>query len=476
MKIKCIQALNVLKVLSHLSWGADRKHLLILYKALVASKLAYGCEVYSSASKTVLSSLDSIHNAGIRLASGAFKSSPIPSLLVDASELPLDLYRQSLLVRYWHRIQRIPKSLTCKVVFNEKLFTFYNNHPRYPKPFGYRVSRTFEELDIPKIKILPVKCSLVPPWKLPVVEYCKCIPNPKKDIPTEVMRLTFLEHLECHKGSTLIFTDGSKSSAGVGFGVVFPDFTRSGSMPTQASIFTAECYAILTALKEGMVHSNRDFVILCDSLSVLQAMGHFNPVHPIVIEILEWLYLLENRGKNIRFCWVPAHVGVGGNEKADSLAKQVVGDLVRNNFSLPFKDMYPIIQSIVRDIWNFSWELENQTMNEITTSSRPWNYSNMARPRQVALCRLRIGHTRLTHGYLMAGDLQPFCDDCLVPLTVRHLLVECPSLAELRVRYLKEAQGEDGSYVLAKIIGESACFNDCGVFKFLSEAGLLEKI
>ncbi|MPC19957.1 hypothetical protein E2C01_012887 [Portunus trituberculatus] len=50
--------------------------------------------------------------------------------------------------------------------------------------------------------------------------------------------------------------------------------------------------------------------------------------------------------------------------------------------------------------------------------------------------RLRIGHTYLTQRYLLTRDPQPYCDDCLVPLTVRHLLVECPSLMDLRHRYL----------------------------------------
>ena len=111
LKTKCLEALNILRVLSHTSWGADRKTLMKLYKALILSKLSYGCEVYSSATPSRLKVLDSVHHAGIRLASGAFKSSPIPSLLVDAGELPLDLYRQSLLVRCWYRLQRLPSSL-----------------------------------------------------------------------------------------------------------------------------------------------------------------------------------------------------------------------------------------------------------------------------------------------------------------------------------------------------------------------------
>ena len=103
LKVRCSQALNIFRVLSHTSWVADRGHLTTLYKALISYKLAYGCEVYSSATRVRLSMLDPVHNAGIRLAAGAFKSFSIPSLLVDAGELPLDLRRQLLLVRYWYR-------------------------------------------------------------------------------------------------------------------------------------------------------------------------------------------------------------------------------------------------------------------------------------------------------------------------------------------------------------------------------------
>ncbi|XP_068223287.1 uncharacterized protein [Palaemon carinicauda] len=149
LKVKCIQSFNLIRILSHTSLGADRKHLLMLYKALIASKVAYGCEIYSSATKTTLALLDSVHNAGIRLASGAFKSSPISSLLVDACEMPLELHRQSSLVQYWFRLQKLPKSLTHETVINLKCTSFYDNHPRYPKPLGYRALRTLEDYEIP---------------------------------------------------------------------------------------------------------------------------------------------------------------------------------------------------------------------------------------------------------------------------------------------------------------------------------------
>ncbi|MPC90051.1 hypothetical protein E2C01_085018 [Portunus trituberculatus] len=48
-------------------------------------------------------------------------------------------------------------------------------------------------------------------------------------------------------------------------------------------------------------------------------------------------------------------------------------------------------------------------------------------------------HTYLTQR--LTRDPQPYFDDCLVPLTVRHLLVECPSLIVLRHRYLYRFRG-----------------------------------
>ena len=51
LKAKCLKALNLLKVLSQTSWGADRTTLLKLYRSLVQSKLDYGCIIYGSPRK-----------------------------------------------------------------------------------------------------------------------------------------------------------------------------------------------------------------------------------------------------------------------------------------------------------------------------------------------------------------------------------------------------------------------------------------
>ena len=50
----------------------------------------------------------------------------------------------------------------------------------------------------------------------------------------------------------------------------------------------------------------------------------------------------------------------------------------------------------------------------------------------VVLCRARIGHTHLTHSYILRKDPPPLCEHCQCILTVRHILVECNHFAQER--------------------------------------------
>ena len=43
----------------------------------------------------------------------------------------------------------------------------------------------------------------------------------------------------------------------------------------------------------------------------------------------------------------------------------------------------------------------------------------------MVLCRLRLGHRKPTHGYLMEGKDPPKCSTCGVTITVHHILIEC---------------------------------------------------
>ena len=137
LKAKCV-ALNLLKVLSHTPWGADRTTLWKLYLSLVRSKLDYGCIIHGSARKSYLQMLDPIHNQGLRLALGAFRTSPVASLYVEADEPSLYSRREKLSLQY--AVRFAAKHRAHEVTFPPNYVDLYEQKPKAIKSFGIRIS------------------------------------------------------------------------------------------------------------------------------------------------------------------------------------------------------------------------------------------------------------------------------------------------------------------------------------------------
>jgi len=68
----------------------------------------------------------------------------------------------------------------------------------------------------------------------------------------------------------------------------------------------------------------------------------------------------------------------------------------------------------------------------------------LSRNDSVIVNRLSIGHTRLTHSYLLSGEEdQPKCNTCQCPLTVKHVLLECTDFSDVRQKYFSVASVKD---------------------------------
>ncbi|GBN34418.1 hypothetical protein AVEN_27281-1 [Araneus ventricosus] len=63
LRKRCEKALNILKVLSNTSWGADRTSLLRVYQAVILSRIDYGSVVYGSARASALRKLYPVHHS-----------------------------------------------------------------------------------------------------------------------------------------------------------------------------------------------------------------------------------------------------------------------------------------------------------------------------------------------------------------------------------------------------------------------------
>ena len=59
-----------------------------------------------------------------------------------------------------------------------------------------------------------------------------------------------------------------------------------------------------------------------------------------------------------------------------------------------------------------------------------FKYANLILWKEIHLGR--IGHTRVTHSYLLQGEELPQCVGCDAPFTVRQFLLECGDFAQVR--------------------------------------------
>jgi ribonuclease HI len=149
-----------------------------------------------------------------------------------------------------------------------------------------------------------------------------------RDDPPHVLLSRVLEHLGSqYQQSLQIFTDGSVMEDGAaGAAFVIPTFNlvRSYQLP-QVSVYTAELLAISMALQfiSGFPTPPISIVICSDSRAALSSIhsDSSNAREDLVREIAAVAHQLISRGTEVRFQWVPAHVGLSGNEGADKAAK-----------------------------------------------------------------------------------------------------------------------------------------------------------
>ena len=84
----------------------------------------------------------------------------------------------------------------------------------------------------------------------------------------------------------------------------------------------------------------------------------------------------------------------------------------------------------------------------------------------IVLNRLHIGHSCLTHSFILRKEEAPVCVAYNAVITVKHILIECSGLLEIRKKYLEEKS----LYSLFRnVIPEI-------IFDFLREIGVFNKI
>ena len=195
-----------------------------------------------------------------------------------------------------------------------------------------------------------------PPWLyIPVNVNLSLTETKKEDTNPDYFLSKYREIKEIHEGYEFIYTDGSHINNKSAAAAVKDDHVYSERLPDYSTIFTAEMYAIFMALDHVETSENSRFLIFSDSKSVLQSLQSKDWKNPLVQKVLERHHWLRNQHKQIKFCWIPSHIGIDGNEAADIAAKEALGKR-KTDLAIPHTDYKTQIKSYVRVKWQQRWD------------------------------------------------------------------------------------------------------------------------
>ncbi|UYV82634.1 hypothetical protein LAZ67_22000283 [Cordylochernes scorpioides] len=261
---RATRKLNILRRLCGTNWGAKPKTLRTTYTTLIRPIMEYATPVWAPSSSSLKGRLDSVQAKAAKIITGAVSSTNNEKI---QRECGLDLLKS----RRQLKTIKFTNSLKSKK-------TEHISHRTY--------------LNWTQKEVIKRSSTL------------------QKDYP---------------------YTDGSSdltlSNGGAGINIILQDGThikiKEGAGKISSN-FTCELTAIWKALdvclNQPFLHQTEGIIIYSDSRSSLEAIQKGNT--RITQKIHSLLTQLETLEKNCILQWIPAHVGIEGNEMADELAKE----------------------------------------------------------------------------------------------------------------------------------------------------------
>ena len=115
---------------------------------------------------------------------------------------------------------------------------------------------------------------------------------------------------------------------------------------------------------------------------------------------------------------------------------------------MPFSDLKPLTARYVYQIWQKEWdetdlvsnkfpEILSKVPNKLLFLFLFFCFCN-TRKENIVLNRLHIGHSYLTHSFILRKEEAPVCVVYNAVTTVKHILIECADLLEIRRKYFED--------------------------------------
>ncbi|XP_072403106.1 uncharacterized protein [Diabrotica undecimpunctata] len=258
--LSCNKRLNVLRSLCNKNWGSDQSTLLLLYKSLIRSKLDYGAIAYSTANKSLLKSLDIIHNKSLRLILGAFPTTPVSSIYALLGEPSLHHRRMYLALSHAASVASNTSKPIHQNTFTNKYLNLFQGIRYTKKPYYERIKSILQNLNINFPEVFSSDIKYPEPWLIDIptcdasLEYLD-----KSNTHHSLIRSKFEALINKYPDYHKIYTDASKSEDGVGASIVSSENNLLFRLPPACSTYSAELYAIYRA--NYAIHERVDMVL-----------------------------------------------------------------------------------------------------------------------------------------------------------------------------------------------------------------------
>ncbi|VDI32154.1 Hypothetical predicted protein [Mytilus galloprovincialis] len=212
---------------------------------------------------------------------------------------------------------------------------------------------------------------------------------------------------------------------------------------TVAMIFT-----ILLSLYWLEEFQPENTVIFVDSLSALKAItGSIFKVKTQIIYDIQYIYSkLSKLGLNIILEWIPSHVGLSGNEMADTAAKKALSiETCITSIPLYKEDIKCLCKNLLKKMWQQYWE-NNTKSKQLHTIQNDVNFCitipKSTRERERTLFKLRSSYIFTNKfKYTMGKCNSELCDTCLVVDDMddmQHYLFNCRKYIPQRQKMMEK--------------------------------------
>ena len=466
---KCQKDVQLLRIISFNKIKSDVTTLKRIYTSLILPKIDYGSIIYAEAAKTHLKKLDSLQISSLKIALGALRSTGNYKIEAEAYVMPLEFRRKELLTKYSYRVGSIENHPVRDFLHSKTpIHTLINNNKI---PALYRIFKEFENFPNSPINMPLISMKTKYQTQTLPVYATMNIAN-KSSLGSHQWLDLFKSMIEVkYKDHKQIFTDGSKQNEKTGSGVWSESFKLQTKLPKYSTVFTAELYAIYAAIS-FVKNTPGKHIILTDSLSAVHTLQSFNKTSHYLVS---WIKdLLLNITNCIKIEWVPSHMCIIGNERADELARGALELTVTNCIPPAKQEMDALIHSHYMRSWQTEWSRMDPSLTGFKPIVSPIEYVGIPRSIQVPLTRLRLLKTQVCIRRFLKNVNQASltCTNCLVPISLCHIMIDCPAHDTHRAKLIQFFQSSNEVLSLPNLVRPNTPYHL--IVEFLKSADLLK--